>query len=510
MESKTLKTQVFVNEVVFNESVEQAIDVDFTLPDYCPDISKIFKCRAVSHISSKGLGGRNITVDGSVCITVMYCSEDGKLCSYEYQYPFSKSLEMSEDCPGGNLKCCTKCEYINCRAVTGRKIDIHGAISINCQVFKRKSNEIISDIDNANIELKRGVAPATTPMGYSEKYLIMEEEIEIGQGQPTVERLLRYDTRATVRESKIINDKVVVKGEMTISALYCPDGSNTPQMLKTTLPFSQIVDMDGITDECECETKAEVAFIDLKPRTTSSGETRSFIMSAKILITCEAYCGNDIAVVLDAFSRKYQANIVKNNICFNRITDNISEIYHCKKSLELSGNITSIADLWCDIQSVSAKAEERNVMINGAVMVGLIAYDQEGIPTYYEKSIDFEYKFSLQKDLRSMRCEPQIEIVSSGYTITSASNIELQVDLSINAAIYECNNLPLIVDMDVDETRLNEKKNDGAMVIYFCSTGECVWDIARRYNASVDEIMQINNLETEEPEVGKMILVPII
>lgn len=103
MEEKIIKSSVFVNETVFNETCEQPIDVDFTLPDFCADISKIFKCRAVSHISSKNLGGKVITIDGSVCITVIYCDENGKLCSYEYQYPFSKNLEMDEEASGANL-----------------------------------------------------------------------------------------------------------------------------------------------------------------------------------------------------------------------------------------------------------------------------------------------------------------------------------------------------------------------------------------------------------------------
>ena len=173
MEEKILKTSVFTNDTAFNETAEQPIDVDFTLPDFCPDISKIFKCRAVSRISSKSMNGKNITVDGSVSITVLYCDSDGQLCSYEYQYPFSKNLEMSEECSGGNLCGRSKCEYINCRAVTGRKIDIHGAVGIYVRVFKRKSADIISDIDDCNIEQRRGTAPATVPMGFAEKYLMV-------------------------------------------------------------------------------------------------------------------------------------------------------------------------------------------------------------------------------------------------------------------------------------------------------------------------------------------------
>ena len=43
MEEKMIRTSIFFNDTVFNESAEQPIDVDLTLQDYCPDISKIFK-----------------------------------------------------------------------------------------------------------------------------------------------------------------------------------------------------------------------------------------------------------------------------------------------------------------------------------------------------------------------------------------------------------------------------------------------------------------------------------
>ena len=178
MEQKNIKVPVFTNETVFTDSAEQAIDVDFTLPDYCPDIQKILKCRAISRISSKAMNGRNITVDGTVTITVIYSDENCCLNSYEYQFPFSKSFESDIDTDGACLSARTKCEYINCRAVTGRKIDIHGAAGIYIKLTKRRCEEVISDVDDKNVALLRGTAPATVPMGSADKYLIIEEEIE--------------------------------------------------------------------------------------------------------------------------------------------------------------------------------------------------------------------------------------------------------------------------------------------------------------------------------------------
>ena len=509
MEEKILKINVFVNDTVFNETVEQPIDVDFTLPDFCPDISKIFKCRAVSRISSKGMNGKNITIDGYVCITLLYCDANGKLFSHEYQYPFSKNIEMAEECSGGNLCVRSKCEYINCRAVTGRKIDIHGAVGISVKVFKRKSTEIISDIDDCNIEQRRGTAPATVPMGYAEKYLMVEEDIQIGQGQPAVERVIRYDAKPCVRESKIINGKIVVKGEMSVWILYCPDDKGAPQSVKTIIPFSQIVDMEGVTDSCECETKSCVAFLEIKPR-SSEGGAKCFSLSAKLLITCEAFCGNDVSVILDAFSRKYQTDMKSDDICFENICDTVSEVFHCKKNIELDEPISSVADLWCDIQSLNTRFEDECMLISGTVVASLIACDIEGSASYFEKAIDFEYKYKLSGDTDLLRCSPEIDIVSCGYTITGAANIELRVDLGINAAVYECRKILLITDIKIDESKPRDRISGCAMIIYFTGENECVWDIAKNYCSSVEEIMKINELSEECLPENKMLLIPAV
>lgn len=510
MEQKCLKTSVYVNDTVLTDSLEQAIDVDFSLPDYCPDISKIFKCQAVPRISSKGINGKTVTIDGAVTITLLYSDKDGNLCSYEYIYPFSKSLELEKECDRANICCRAKKEYINCRAVTGRKVDIHGAIGIYIKIFKRKNADIVSDFDDCNIELLRGIAPATVPMGYAEKYLNIEDEIRIGSSQPQIRNILRCDANSCVKETKVINDKAVVKGEMAVSILYCGEGSQAPQCVKAVIPFSQIVDVEGITETCLCDTKSEIAALEVKPRVSASGETKSFSINAKILLTCEAYCGNEVAVVLDAFSRKYKADIKRNNVTFEKITYNVRENHLCKKNIELEENITSVIDLWSNIQSYSTRFENCNMMINGVLVAGMIVCDENGNAIYCEKPIDFEYKYPVNCEIGIPHCEPQLEIISCSYNITSSNALEVRIELGINAAIYEKKAMSLISDMSLDESNPIERKGKAAMKVYFAEENENVWDIARNNNASVEEIMHINNLSEDRLTAGKMILIPMM
>ena len=510
MEQKILKSNIFANETLYNEWCEQPVDVEFTLPDYCPDISKILKCKAVARISSKAAVNKNINVDGNVCINVLYADKNSKLCSYEYQYPFSKNLECANDLTVSNIICNPSCEYINCRAVTGRKIDIHGAIGINVKAFKRKNTEIVSDIECENIELKRINTPATVPMGYAEKYLILEEDLSIGQGQQQIEKIIRYDANTCVKESKIIDDKILVKGEMCISILYCATGCDMPQNIKTVIPFSQIVELQGITELCECEAKTELAFLDIKPKNSVLGETKCFAITAKILIGCETYCGNDIVVISDAFSRKYKSEILKENICFEKITDNIKEIFHYKNNLETEENISNVLDIFGDIQNCSSVFEEDYLVIKGNMLVGVVAIDENSCVCYFEKIFEFEYKTQINGKCNTLRCNPQIEITALNFTILSPNTIEIRVDIGINASVYSCEKVMLVTDVKTDEKCLLEKKNQSAMTIYFADNNENVWDIAKHYGSSVEEIMSINGLEEEFLTQSRMILIPII
>lgn len=509
MEEKKLKTPVFAMETVFNDSAEIPIDIDFTLPDYCPDVTKILKCRAVSRIVSKSAGGRSVTVDGCVTITVMYADADARLCSYEYQYPFSKIFETGTDTDGTVLRVRTRTEYINCRAVTGRKIDIHGAAGVFVTLCKRKCTEVISDIDDKNIELLRGSAPATSPMGMSEKYIIIEEDIEIGQGQPAIQSVLRYDATAAVKECKLLNNKVMVKGELVLKILYCPE-NGIPQMITDTEPFSQLVEVDGVTDSCECDASASVANIELKPRISAAGEARSFTLNAKLLLCCECYCNNDIDLVLDAFSRQYNADIVRNDICFNKIVRNINESFSCKKSVTVPDeNITSVSDMWCEVKTEGVKCEGNELVISGTVTASFIVNGSDGEPSYFEKPIEFEYRTQNDVPPDCLKCEPHFSVMSSGYTMTGAGNVEIRVELSVNAAVYRCSNVSLITDVTIDENSPVTKSDRGAMTIYFASDGENVWDIARHYLASVADIKQINDIEENILESGKMVLIPM-
>lgn len=508
MDNKVLKTDIYTNENVWSEALEQPIDVEFTLPDYCPDISKIFKCKTVARIASKSLSDKSITIDGNICITLLYCDTNNNLCSYEYQYPFNKVKEADVDTKGCNLSVSAKTDYINCRAVSGRKVDIHGAVTVNIKLTCRKCSSVVCDIDDANIETRRLAAPATLPMGYNEKYVIIEEEIPLSENQASIKKIIRYDAYPSVTDCKIMNDKVMVKGEMAVAITYCQDNSQVPKVVKTLVPFSQIIDMPGVSDGCECETKSTLSFLDIKPRINSMGECKSFTLNAKLLLCSQSYCVDDVNIINDAFSRKYETDFIKGKVTLKRVCDSFNERLHFKESLNLNEEISSVLDLWCDIVSQNVKFEDGKMILFGSLIVSIVAITEGGEVSFFEKTADYEYGYTISSNQEKLDCSPEITVISCGYTINSPTSLEIRADLALNAAVLEEKQIELITDLKLNESKLKHKNDSCALTVYFVTGEECVWDIARLYNASVDELIKINNIQGEYVSDGSMLLVP--
>ena len=65
-----------VNNLVFDGCQELPIDIDFSLPDYCPDMQRILKCVVKPDISSRSISGDRLTIDGNASIHIIYIDAD--------------------------------------------------------------------------------------------------------------------------------------------------------------------------------------------------------------------------------------------------------------------------------------------------------------------------------------------------------------------------------------------------------------------------------------------------
>ena len=144
------KDTLTTSTVVFKGTEEQPVDIDFTLPDYCPDIQRILKCQICPKITSKNISADRLDVDGTTFVKLMYVdSVNGKIHCFEHSLPFSTSFNLKSIPDDVVSVGKSKVEYVNCRAVSPRRLDIHGAFSLSAKHSRSRHR---AKNDNINLQ----------------------------------------------------------------------------------------------------------------------------------------------------------------------------------------------------------------------------------------------------------------------------------------------------------------------------------------------------------------------
>ncbi len=509
MNIKYSKCEIVTEKSIFDQTIEHPIDVDFSLPEYLPEISRILKCTANPMVLSKSVSGAAVSIEGDVAINLLYSDNTGNVSSFEYVIPFSKIIELPQT-NVGYVKVALKTNYLNYRPTGKRRMDIHGAIGI---IICAKNNEgfpMVSDIEGKYVETLKEEIELTSSCGYFEKNLIIDEELNISDDAP-ITHIIRYKATSNIDDAKIISGKIIVKGNLDLHILYSSEKVRKYKIYDTSIPYSQIIDAPGINDDYSVETDVNISALELKPRTNLSGDVTSLTVEGKLCVTADVYCDEKFEIVTDAFSTFCECDQNFDNVSYSKLCEISEDRFICKKNLEFSdGGLSEILDIWCDIQTGIAKPDNEGFLINGTITICILGIDSDETAVYYEKPLDFSYPCKIENTDSVSKISPNIKISNCSYTMQSKDKVEVRVELKTLCKAFMEKSISAVSDIHFNEENLKDNKRSFALVVYYSSNEEKIWSIAKRYNTSVESIKKANNLKCEHINEGQMILIPCI
>ena len=135
---------------------ELPLETELLISDYLPPVQRIVKCFAKPVVLQKQLAPGRLTLEGYLRCTVYYQGEEGAgLCQTEQKLPFTKALELPSFAATAWTACVEgQTEYLNCRAVNPRRIEVRGAYGLVVSVHAQLSTEVITALSEGGIEQK--------------------------------------------------------------------------------------------------------------------------------------------------------------------------------------------------------------------------------------------------------------------------------------------------------------------------------------------------------------------
>ena len=219
-ELELIKESVVYYEALSDLFSEQPVELDYLLPDRCPDMVTILKTEATPMLTEKKISGDKLYLDGFAEIYVYYLSEDPSvLCTVSQSLPFSRVIDL----PGGEEKTVSaeaKTEFIGARAVTPRRLDIRGGIRFTVKVDVKKTFSSLSDASGSGIRLRSTPLTLSEPLPVMEKNFSVTDDCIFPDSLSPYGETLFYRAQLLITDQKILNGKAVVKGEILYHLCY--------------------------------------------------------------------------------------------------------------------------------------------------------------------------------------------------------------------------------------------------------------------------------------------------
>ncbi len=504
-ENRTFCTSTAVLDTV----AEQLADVDLTLPDYCPDIEKILKCTLTPKIQSKSLSGGQLQIDGYCVVNVMYVESIKKtIRCCEQSVNFSQSFSVKETPDNPVIITKTKSEYINCRALSPRRLVMHGAFSLYAKVMAITKTSIYSSTDESLETCKNNIRCADLKSFCQEQFNVCEE-VSVAD-KPAIESILHTDVGVGITDCKAVTGKLMINGEISLRMFYLSNvETGETGKIDYILPFNQIIDCEGIDENTINNVACDVMSYDIRLKNDMLSEKPAVILDVKLCVTEEGYIISDEEVIVDTYSvtcaskpEFEQLNIIGEVVPVN-------ELHMEKLSVKVDdGKISKVLDIYADYVSAECKQTDNEMKICGKINICMLALNEENMPVFIERSSDYEHLVNSATDCNSL-IAPEARVSSISYRLSDDNTAEIRCEIKLTASAMKKNILRAVKGVNIFEDKPIVSDNC-ALTLYFAKQGENLWDIAKAHNTRLEMLIAENSAENMMLDNAQMLLIPRI
>lgn len=504
---------VILSETLFDGQAEQGVELDYVLPDYYPEIFRILKCCLSPRVISSAVSGNKLMMDGIVIIRVLYLEENSNtIHCIEQHYTWSKTIDLSgkpeELCGSPIISVLPKVDYCNCRAVSSRRLDVRGAISLRINVTCSSAFQL-PDIPDTVQVLYQNFKISSEPI-FSDKQVTIREEIETGSNG--IEFIVNCEAVPRIDDVRIIANKAVIRGTVTVSALYGlhteeHSGSDELEKMTADIPISQIMDMPGLTDQHTCKPEIIVRSCELQPKSDSG------IISCEIIMECRCSASTEatVGIPCDLYSTEYECEYSTTQIKFPINNRSLSGQIQVKSSVSCdSGEIISVWDCHSSVCQLMCRPDPNSgIVVTGQLCIQAIGKTAGGIPFFEEKQEAFEQLIPAQgvtDDTTAICCS---RVTDTGFSIRQDGSLDINTQIEISGTISENRQTAAVSNISVREDKPKERSDEFALRICY-TDGETCWNIAKRCSTTVEAIMNENSIDDREAEIHGMVIIPIV
>lgn len=506
MDIEARKNNLCINQIIGQKTENIIVEGDSIIPDIKPDILNSINVDGTICIYKKEVLDGKIKIDGTINSNIIYLAdnEESGIRGFSTNIDFSKTIEMENAKSEMAMECEVNIKNMECKVLNGRKVNIKSVLEVKINLSINKNIEFIENITNINdIQKLNKKFSMNSMLGSGQTRCFAKDTVLIDSIDDLAE-IIKTNVEIINKETKVSYNKVLAKADLSVKIMYLTE-DNRINLVKTKLPVMGFIDIQNVSDENMCDTKFSLKNLLIKPNNV---EEHSIYIEAEVEINCDVYENKDVDIIEDLYSPSINlsSNYIKiktmqgkrnlENICNIRQNENIPEI----KNEKLYD-----ADIVVNIQKQNIM--NNRIIFEGEIEVNFIfSSNRTGGIDSKKIIIPFNHNMEVEGLNKEYKINAKIESVMQDFVVMPDESIDIKIDLNFLINIFKNVDLSIINNITLDE---NQNQEMYSMVIYFVKPGDTLWNIAKKFRSTVDDIIKINEIDNENKiNIGDELFIP--
>ncbi|MCH5273520.1 MAG: DUF3794 domain-containing protein [Lachnospiraceae bacterium] len=506
---------IHMNRVKCRNALRLTVDDDVNVPDNKPDVRTVIWETGTVRLNEKKLSGGRLYLKGTLAYHMLYLSEEKAepVQSVRGELPFDESIEMPEACVGDAISVRAEVEELEIGMIHSRKFAVRALLGIMVQAEELHDVRAAVEMEEAPaVHTKTRVIPVTSIVVDKKDTARLREEIFLPSGKDGIANLLFWELELCNAEARAREGVLEAKGELSMFLLWQSDREEGElECYEAMLPFKTEFEISGCREGLIDDVVFRITNENVSVKADEDGEDRLLEAEAVLEAEMKLYEESEMELLSDLYATNcslkpvYQTEEYENLLLKNDSRLRLAERLPLAEGMP---GILQICRGSAEIKPDVCTREGENLKLSGVLDVRLLYISEEDDRPL--QSYRTEIPFTHQIEIRGLTPESSYDIrcnvAEAVFGMVRNGEAEMKAELAFSVLAMENRKEEVIVDTEREEFDENRLEELPSMIGYTVKAGESLWDIAKRYYATQEEIIKLTEHSGEVRE-GDLLLV---
>lgn len=500
-----MKKHILVYKREKEASAQMTLDEDFNVTDHCADVGRLIQYDGRIQIDEVKVSESRVFLNGTLIFKVLFAVDGAPGCveRLDGSVPFEETMNLEGVGTGDKIYLKWDVEDLSIQLIHSRKLNIRALITFLAAAEQEKEVPLTTELRMDGVSEKKESVEVLSLHLHNRDTLRIRDTFLLSSNKPDIRELVwdALDVRGI--DVRMERQKTIVKGEIFAFLLYKDHTeSETLQWLEYALPFQKELPCEGCTEHMVPELDMTLLQASLSVKPDADGEERLIQVEVLLESDLRIYEEETLELLLDVYHPTCELIPVREHIAMEQLL--IKNYAKCRIQEKVTieeqdGRILQICHSDGMVRIEESYPTERGIQVEGYLQVDMLYITGiDEMPFYSTETmvpfsmlveapeIDRECKWYLHSDLEQL-----------STTMSDGNGIEIKALINLNAIVLREKEISNIVSLEERELDFEKLKKMPGIVGYVVQPGDTLWDIAKRFYTSVEQIKEINHLQDE-------------